>query len=81
MSTCGTVYVVLGERPELDRLELCQRDRMRRGTGLADRCAEHAVHLGWVDADPARLDAYREQVRQYQRQQQAWTAIQEAKLL
>jgi hypothetical protein len=55
VSNCRAVYVVLGERPELDELRRC---------GQA-RCPEHAVQLAWVRGDPDRLAAYNEQLRRF----------------
>jgi hypothetical protein len=71
MSTCATVYVVLGECPDLDRLEVCGRRSvwsLEAGQEL-DHCAEHQGQRGWVDADTGRRAAYAEQVAQFERQQ------------
>lgn len=52
---CQAVYVILGEIPELDRLERC----------TADPCDHHVVELEWVRRNPARLARYNEQLRRY----------------
>jgi hypothetical protein len=57
--TCGAVYVVLGERPDLDRLERCPaQPAWDREAGLLDHCATHMAQLDWVRSNPARLAAY-----------------------
>jgi len=45
--------VVLGARPEDDRLERC----------TLNDCRQHHVELDWVRANPTRLAAYNEQLR------------------
>jgi len=57
---CQAVFVVLGETPELDRLERC----------VADPCDHHVVALEWVRRNPGRLARYNEQLRRYDLGQQ-----------
>jgi hypothetical protein len=55
VSRCGAVFVELGERPDLDRLQRCS----------LEPCPDHPVQLDWVRADPDRLAAYNLQLRRY----------------
>jgi hypothetical protein len=57
---CNAVFVVLGETPELDRLERC----------VADPCGHHVVELEWVRRNPDRLARYNEQLHRYDLGQQ-----------
>jgi len=56
MTGCGAVFVVLGSRPDLDRLERCTRHV----------CADHGRQLDWLRTT-GRLLAYADQVRRYDR--------------
>ena len=73
MTRCDAVYVVLGERPELDRLERCTLD--------LDDCWEHGVQLDWIRADPGRLAAYNDQLRRYDLGQRIGAQADQAALL
>jgi hypothetical protein len=74
VSRCGAVYVELGERPELDRLESCSREPVWRsnrtgGGKSATWCAEHLAQLAWLLDDGGRFDAYIGQQERYGQQQ------------
>jgi hypothetical protein len=71
MSRCGAVYVVLADRPELDRLERC----------ALDPCPHHFVELDWVRNSPARLAAYNEQLRLYDLGEQVGAQAEQEALL
>jgi hypothetical protein len=71
VSGCVVVYVLLGERPEDDRLQRCTRWP----------CYEHEAQLGWVRADPDRLAAYRAQERRYDADDRVGPAGEQAALL
>ena len=68
---CKAVFVVLGEQPELDRLERCTRDP----------CDHHDVELEWVRADPDRLARYNEQVARYDLGQHLAAQVEQGGLL
>lgn len=71
MTLCNAVFVVLGERPELDRLERCtSRD-----------CPDHPAQLDWVRGDPGRLAAYNDQLRRYDLGQQFAAQVEQEPLL
>lgn len=70
VSGCGAVYVELGERPELDRLRRC----------TLDPCPHHHVELDWVQANPARLALYNEQLRRYDLGQRIGAQLDQASL-
>jgi len=66
MTRCNAIFVMLGERPELDQLQRCASETAWAAeTGWLDRCAEHMTQLGWVRADPERLAVYNDQLRRY----------------
>lgn len=69
--TCRAVFVVLGETPELDRLERC----------AADPCDHHVVELEWVRRNPDRLARYNEQLRRYDLGQQLTVEAEQESLL
>ena len=71
MTVCGAVYVVLGERPELDRLARCGEPvAWSEEAGWLDRCSVHETQLGWVRRDPDRLAAYDHLAARYDRTRQ-----------
>jgi hypothetical protein len=71
VSRCGAIYVVLGDRPELDQLQRCTSETAWAAeAGWLDRCAEHMTQLEWIRSDRTRLAAYNDQLRRYDLGQQ-----------
>jgi hypothetical protein len=82
MTACRAVFVVLGERPELDRLQRCTSETAWAAeAGWLDRCAEHETQLGWVRADPDRLATYNDQLRRYDLGQRIGAQVEQGSLL
>jgi hypothetical protein len=73
VTRCGAVYIVLGERPELDVLRRCTVD--------FEDCTNHDVQLDWVRGDPDRLAAYNEQLRRYDLGQRIGARVEQESLL
>lgn len=72
MTRCNAIFVVLGERPELDKLERCTRTY----------CHEHDQQLAWVEASFPRQVAYARQRARYEAAQHTSTqAAEQSSLL